>query len=106
MAEEAAVFQDPATPEQRLNKLVFEALGAASTCWTPGTGDAVFDSTRAKEIGEGLVEDIKFAVPSVLREPFLGYATTKQLIDELHARAEVSATIREAWPSYRTAGNS
>lgn len=35
-------------------------------------------------------------------QPRLGYATTKQLIDELAARADVSATIGESWPSYST----
>jgi len=35
-------------------------------------------------------------------EPLLGLATTTQLIEELSVRAEVSATIGEAWPSYRT----
>lgn len=103
---EQAVFQDPATPEQRLNQRVFEALGAASTCWTPDTGDAVFDGDKAKEIGEALVYDVLHLVPSVLKEPFLGYATTKQLIDELAARAQVPAEIGAAWPSYRPAGDS
>jgi hypothetical protein len=32
----------------------------------------------------------------------LGLATTKELIDELAARAEVASTTGETWPSYRT----
>lgn len=36
------------------------------------------------------------------RNPYLGCATTRQLIDELVARADVASTIGEKWPSYRT----
>ncbi|MFN2388032.1 MAG: hypothetical protein ABR575_00275 [Actinomycetota bacterium] len=35
------------------------------------------------------------------RAPNLGHATTKELIDELAARAEVSLVNGEQWPSYR-----
>lgn len=36
--------------------------------------------------------------------PQLGLATTRQLIEELMARAQVATTAGEAWPSYRTTG--
>lgn len=35
---------------------VFQALGAASTCWERPEAAGVFDSDRAKEIGEALLE--------------------------------------------------
>lgn len=35
-------------------ELIFQALGAASMCWT-GTPSGVFDSTRCKQIGEELI---------------------------------------------------
>jgi hypothetical protein len=35
----------------------------------------------------------------------LGLATTHELIQELAARADVSKTIGEAWPNYRTVGD-
>ena len=35
-------------------------------------------------------------------KPNLGLATTKQLIEELAARAEVSASNREEWVDYKT----
>lgn len=35
-------------------------------------------------------------------KPNLGLATTKQLIEELAARVEVSATTGEDWPNYKT----
>jgi hypothetical protein len=36
------------------------------------------------------------------KSPYLGCATTRELIEELAARAEVSETIGEKWPKYRT----
>jgi hypothetical protein len=40
---------------QELNEAVMMALGAASVCWDPDTGDAVFDSGRAEQIGKELI---------------------------------------------------
>lgn len=41
-----------------LASAVFQALGAASVCWSnPPTG--IFESDRAKEIGEKLIEFIE-----------------------------------------------
>jgi len=45
--------------EDKIREAVFQALGAASTCWIPGTGDAEFDSSRARDIGEELLVEIK-----------------------------------------------
>lgn len=41
-----------------LENKVFEALGEVSMCWSE-TPKGVFDSTKAKEIGDRLMEDIK-----------------------------------------------
>lgn len=42
-----------------LSEAVYMALGAASVCWdNPGGGTGVFNSTRAKEIGEALLDRI------------------------------------------------
>lgn len=56
--------------------------------------DRVLDTTLAAAISE--------AVHKADNLPNLGLATTKELIDELAARASVSETIGESWPSYRT----
>lgn len=40
-----------------LESAVFQALGGASTCWVP-TPTGVFDSTRAKDIGDALLIEI------------------------------------------------
>jgi hypothetical protein len=49
----------PATGRERvtLEEAVFQALGAASMCWSE-TPKGTFDSTRAKEIGDALLEVI------------------------------------------------
>lgn len=38
------------------------------------------------------------------KEPLLGLATTRHLIDEIAARAEIAAIDGQEWPSYKTAG--
>lgn len=62
---------------------VFQALGAASVCWENPAGAGVFDSTRAKEIGEALVDEL-----DLLDQPLLGLATTRDLVGELVARLD------------------
>ena len=47
-----------ASDREVLQQEVFEALGAASTCWETPEGAGVFDSTRAKELGDGLMSKI------------------------------------------------
>lgn len=41
-----------------IEKKIFEAVGAASVAWENPAGAGEFDSTRAKEIGDRLVEDV------------------------------------------------
>jgi hypothetical protein len=41
-----------------LESAIFQALGAASMCWDPPPA-GVFDSTRAKEIGETLLAELR-----------------------------------------------
>lgn len=42
-----------------LESAVFQALGAASTCWEHMEGTGIFESGRAKEIGDTLVAAIR-----------------------------------------------
>lgn len=79
-----------------VREAVFQAIGAASTCWENMEGTGIFDSDRAKQIGDELMEWVN--------RPRLGYATTLELILELHARADVSDAIGEEWPSYKPVG--
>jgi hypothetical protein len=63
---------------------VFQALGAASACWDNLEGAGVFESERARAVGDALL--------AFLREqerPLLGLATTRQLLDELRTRIEI-----------------
>lgn len=39
---------------ERIYTAVFEAIGAASMCWKPGTGNAVFQSEQASKIATDL----------------------------------------------------
>ncbi len=41
-----------------LETAVFQALGAASACWANLEGAGVFQSERAKEIGEALIDHV------------------------------------------------
>ena len=59
----------------------------------------------AKVMDVDLAEAIRQEVHKIFiadKEPYLGCATTKQLIDELAARSYVDATIGKEWPNYRT----
>ena len=69
---------------------VYEALGAASMCWSE-TPHGVFDSVRAAEIGEALEGVIAAAHTdgTLCTDPHLGLAMTQQLLDELTSRIRV-----------------
>ena len=43
---------------EELKEAIFMALGAASMCWDPLPSNQVFESTRAKDIGDKLVEKL------------------------------------------------
>ena len=75
---------------------VFQAIGAASMCWETIERAGVFNSDRTKEIAEDLLAFLD------AHQPLLGFATTRQLIHELAARAEVAESVGETWPLYRT----
>ena len=44
---------------ENLKEKVFQALGEASMCWLPNTGNLEFDSSKAVKIGEKLWIEIK-----------------------------------------------
>lgn len=48
-------FREADTMEEK----VYQALGAASTCWTELPPESLFDSTRCSEIGEVLLAAIR-----------------------------------------------
>jgi hypothetical protein len=54
MALENPTQRERGGPET-IEEAVFRALGAASTCWEDLSGTGIFDSDRAKAIGDGLL---------------------------------------------------
>jgi len=73
--------------------IVGEALGYASLCWNPRPA-GVFDLSEAGVALDRAVAAIKSLPPT---EPYLGLATTRQLLDELSARADLGG-----YAGYRT----
>lgn len=69
-----------------LKNVVYQALGAASTCWTDMMHAGIFDSERAAEISEKLIKWINDNQP---HGPYLGMATTEDLLREIVARMEM-----------------
>lgn len=57
--QESFSLQLRAGEEPTLEEVVFVALGAASACWADLSGAGIFQSSRAKEIGEALLDFIK-----------------------------------------------
>ncbi len=49
-------------PLNSWDELIMQAIGEASMCWSDIDKAGVFDSTRAKQIGEKLLQDIKKGV--------------------------------------------
>lgn len=78
-------FQTRDGEQMTIEEAVFQALGFASVCWTH-TPAGVFESDRAKEAGDKLME----LISESLDQPNLGLATTGQMLDELRARGEVA----------------
>lgn len=50
-----------------LPEWIGQAIGAASTCWVGGTGDAEFDSAQAKHIADGLHAHVQKVIDGVIR---------------------------------------
>lgn len=74
---------------KELTEVVFTALGEASMCWSE-TPKGIFESTRAKEIGDRVMNSIQHHHNEITSKSWLGNATTKELLDELSARAEIN----------------
>lgn len=49
-------FSEEEVPTLRAG--VYQAVGAASTCWDPSSGERVFDSEQAIQVAEGLLSFI------------------------------------------------
>ena len=56
-----------------LNEILFQALGAASVCWENPGAAGVFDSSRAKMVGEALTREVNRAL-HMAAEPWANLA--------------------------------
>lgn len=65
-----AKFFEPDEYVGDLSRLVFEALGAVSACWENLSGAGNFESTKARQIGEELLDGI--------RQHFQGHKAQRQ----------------------------
>lgn len=86
-----------------LEQIVGEAVGHASVCWDPAP-EGVFDEAQASAVVDGVLDELRthiWAFAGIPTEPYLGLATTAQLLDELRARAEVGG-----YAGYRTVDGS
>lgn len=67
-----------------LREAIFQALGAASVSWEE-TPKGIFDSDRCAQLGEELTR----IVMQYSTKPWLGLATTRELLEEIKVRIEV-----------------
>lgn len=90
------------TNGQYLERITGEAIGAASTCWVGGTGDAEFDSAQALQIGVELREAL---VPFVESAATFALSSAMQIVEsvvtpeqwaEIERRAELAMQIATA----------
>jgi hypothetical protein len=73
-----------------LESRITELVGEASMLFGPGVGD--FDTTRAKDIVNRIMKEFP-----TRENPWLGLASTRQLLNELASRAIVGG-----YADYRT----
>jgi hypothetical protein len=61
MADETwdGIYRDMLDEAADLREAVFLAIGAASACWTNLDGAGTFESTRAAELGDALIDQIR-----------------------------------------------
>ena len=80
-----------------LRSAVYQALGAASVCWSDMKGQGIFMDQRARDVGDQLMAKIEELTGWTT--PSLGLATTRELVAELAARFEDEGSSH---PDYRT----
>lgn len=88
-----SILFDGVNNPETLEEVVGQAIGAASVCWESMEGTGIFQEDRARQI----VDDVLDWIKTEYIKPNLGMATTRDLISELAARAEV-----HGYANYRT----
>lgn len=86
-------MQELRLEQKTLQNKVFEALGEVSMCWSE-TPKGVFESSRAEEIGNRLMHDIKMQKPVIDEDNMQEYI--KQIKDLGIEVVKIEPTIKEA----------
>lgn len=97
-AEEAAKHEDDLTTPDLTATVITQMAGYVSACWSNMSGAGEFQSEMAHDAVESTLEWLS----SQPKQALLGYATTRELIEELNARVGISDLNGEDWPRYRT----
>ena len=58
-------FTKNSNDELTIDEAVFQAIGAASVCWENMEGAGIFDSDRAKDIGDKLLAFIELKATEI-----------------------------------------
>lgn len=95
------------TDKVNLERLVFTALGAASSCWENVKGAGEFDQAYAKDIGDELVELLRtmFKAKDEPTVPVVAYVDgRREVLGEavVHADGTLDATMYEDRMNYDT----
>ena len=81
---------------------VITLIGQVSSCFENPDAAGGLDEEKVRALGKRFIDRVSAYMEG---SPRLGHATTLELINELHVRADVSHLNGEEWPSYRTAGS-
>jgi hypothetical protein len=96
---EAIASEAHAKGEDPERALVFQSVGAASSCWEHLEGAGVFDDRMAKHVGDQLLAWFQARTGANL-----GLATTGQLLDEVGTRIEIDYYSGGGGLDYTTVG--
>lgn len=83
--------------DRDIETIVFESLGEVSVCWDPRPDTQVFDSTRARAVGDRLLAEIRARI--------IGDRTDELIVERNRLRAVVRklVNVTELEPDEQTA---
>lgn len=77
--------EDKSTEPTTLEEALGMMGGTVSLCWSPKPS-GIFDSTQASKFVDEAVSWVKEHEAQIVTQPWLGMATTRQLLEELNSR--------------------
>lgn len=88
VADHPVLFDGSPTEPETLAEVIFQAIGAGSVCWDDMSGTGVFESDRAKALGDEVVAWIEaHYVPS---------ERVERVLDEVYAQKTTGARRHRA----------